>query len=59
MASTGPFCAKVGLGVDDLSPPLSTKGQAEAAIRAVTRLTICGSRRVLGGFTRWFTSLMI
>ena len=36
-----------------------TKDQAEAAIRAVTRLRICGSRNALGGLTRWVTSLMI
>jgi hypothetical protein len=29
-----------------------TNGQAEADIRAVTRLTICGSRRALDRFTR-------
>ena len=31
---------------------------AEAAIRAANRLTICGSRRALDGFTRWLTSLL-
>ena len=35
------------------------KGQSEADIRAVTRLTIRGSRRALDRFTRWVTSLMI
>src|SRR5471032_850204 len=34
-----------------------THGQVEADIRAVTRLTICGSRRALDRFTRWVTSL--
>jgi hypothetical protein len=37
----------------------SSEGQAEAAMTAATRLTICGSRRALDGFTRWLTSLMI
>jgi hypothetical protein len=45
----GPFRATFG----------RTKGQAEADIRAVTRLTICGSRRALDRFTRWVTWLMI
>jgi hypothetical protein len=56
--------ARSGLKSDAMALPKSatlgrTWGQSEADIRAVTRLTIRGSRRALDRFTRWVTSLMI